>query len=563
VVGIVAECFVVVMAETRVYSTCDGRLLKALAEAGLRWLEGHYQRVNELNVFPVPDGDTGTNMLLTMRNAMKEIAGLETTSAGKIADRLAYGAMMGSRGNSGTILSQLWLGFARTLGDQESFDVPLMIRALRVGTDTAYRGVQRPVEGTILTVAREMAEEAESHTASITDLGELLRFIVERGWDAVKRTPDLLPVLKQAGVVDSGGTGLMYIMEGMLRHLQGEPVVLENQAVEVAETPEHEGGEIEHPGENIYDVQFIIKGAGLHADLIKAAMEAMGDSVVVAQSNDAVKVHVHVRNPGHPLEYAANVGPISDIVVENMLEQYEEFLRQRQREREQLPELVQIEPGQIGVVAVTPGPGLAKVFRQLGVAGLVNGGQTNNPSVEEFLNAFRRLNTDKVVVLPNNKNIILTAEQAAKLAENMQVRVIPTRTVPQGISALLSYLPDGELEAVATAMAQAKDNIVTGEVTTATRNVELDGVRVQEGQIIGLLDGKLSVAGDTVENTVGALLANTDLDGLELVTLYYGNNLHEAKARALAEALHKQYPALEFEVIFGGQPHYHYILSVE
>lgn len=552
------------MVEEKIVLTCDGKLLKALAIAGLSWLQGHYQRVNELNVFPVPDGDTGTNMLLTMQNACKEIAPLDTTNVAKIAEKLAYGATMGSRGNSGTILSQLWRGFAEGLHGAESFDVPQMVKALRVGTETAYRAVQRPVEGTILTVAREMTEEAESHAKTSHNLTEVLAFMVERSWDAVRRTPDMLKVLKDAGVVDSGGSGLAYIMEGMLRHLRGESVEVEGQTNEIPEAhSEHDSGHIQHPGENIYDVQFVMRGRGLRADIIKAAMEEMGDSVVVAQASDAVKVHVHVRNPGRPLEYAANIGPIADIVVENMLEQYEEFLRQRQNEGQSDLELAQVEPGQIAVVAVTPGAGLAKVFQQLGVAGLVNGGQTNNPSVEEFLATIRSLHTDKVILLPNNKNIILTAEQAAKLTENIKVKVVPTRTVPQGISAMLSYEADGDLEEVAADMQSAKDNILTGEVTTATRSVELDGVKVTEGQIIGLLEGKLRTAGESINGVVENLLSQADLDDMELVTLYYGNTVQAADAQALADSLGNQYADLEFQVIAGGQPHYHYILSIE
>lgn len=555
-----------VMSNEKIYLMCDGKLFKALVAAGLSWLESHYQRVNELNVFPVPDGDTGTNMLLTMRNANREISNLDTQHVAKIADKLAYGATMGSRGNSGTILSQLWRGVAYGLADHESFDVPLLSKALRAGVDTAYRAVQRPVEGTILTVAREIAEESELHAHKVTDLTEIFDCIVKRGWDAVKRTPDLLPVLKEAGVVDSGGTGLMYIFEGMLRYLRDEPVKVENSVyTEIEHETRYEGGgQLQHPGENIYDVQFVIRGKSLRADVIKSAMEAMGDSVVVSPAEDVVKVHVHVSNPGHPLEYAANVGPIVDIVVENMLEQYEEFLRQRQQNTSSSElALAEVGAGQIAVIAVTPGAGLASVFQELGVAGLVSGGQTNNPSVEEFLTTIKKLNTDKIILLPNNKNIILTAQQAAELAEDVSVFVIPTRTIPQGISAMLSYNPDGELGAVAEAMTEAKNNIITAEVTTATRSVELDGVKVENGQIIGLLDGKLSIAGDMVEAVVVDLLAEIDLGDMELVTLYYGNHIAETDAYALSERLAEIYPDLAFEVFMGGQPHYHYILSVE
>lgn len=545
------------------HRSCNGRQLKELAAAGLSWLESHYRRVNELNVFPVPDGDTGTNMLLTMRNANKEITQLDSVHIGKVAGQIAHGAMMGSRGNSGTILSQLWLGFARTISEAHELDVELATKAFRIATDTAYRGVQRPVEGTILTVAREMTEEAEALAGKVENLVELLEKMVARGWEAVQRTPELLPVLKNAGVVDSGGTGLMYVLEGMLRHIKGQPTVIEglvgdDEALE----QEHEGGQYVHPGENFYDVQFVIKGNQLNVETIKVAIERMGESAVVVKSDLAVKVHVHVHNPGIPLNYAANIGQITDVVVENMLEQYEEFLSRRQPEP--TATIQQVEAGQIAVIAVTPGPGLASVFQQLGVAALVSGGQTNNPSVEEFVKTIEALETDKIVVLPNNKNIILTAQQVANLVQDRQIVVIPTRTVPQGISAMFPYQPDGELDTIAQAMEAAKDKIISGEVTTAVRDVELDGVNVKEGQIIGLLDGKLRVSTDSLEQAVHELLnCVDDIEDMEIVTLYYGADIRENDAHALVEFLQETYPDLEFEIVLGGQPYYPYILSVE
>jgi uncharacterized protein len=555
------------------YLTCDGQELKALANAGMQWLESHYRRVNELNVFPVPDGDTGTNMLLTMRNACQEVAKEKSNDASKIAGKLAYGAMMGSRGNSGTIMSQIWKGFAQSLGDSKTFDVPQAVKALRVAADTAYRGVQRPVEGTILTVAREIAEEAEAQAANTQDLQELLEKIVARGWDAVARTPDLLPKLKEAGVVDSGGSGLVYIYEGMLRYMRGEPVKIEGQTAptdEELDHEEHDLAEILDPGElgYGYDVQFVIKGEGLNPDTVKAAMESMGDSVVVVGNESAVKVHVHVHNPGHPLHYGANLGILLDVVVENMQVQYEEYLKkhggQAKAPEAQPLELAQVEPGQIGVVAVIAGDGLAGVFQQLGVAGLVTGGQTNNPSTEEILTAIQKINTGKIIILPNNKNIILAAEQASQLAQNKQCIVVPTRSFAEGVSAMLPYQPDGDINAVATAMTRAKENVITGEVTTATRTVELDGVKVTEGQTIGLLNGKLAYSGESVEEVMrGLLAAIEDLEDMELATLYYGDSLHESEAEKLATALAEDFSHLEFETVYGGQPHYQVIFSVE
>ncbi len=550
--------------------TFNGIHLKKLAAAGLSWLESHYRRVNELNVFPVPDGDTGTNMLLTMRNAYKEIADLNSSNAGKIASKIGHGAMMGSRGNSGTIMSQLWIGFGRVLGEAENVDAPLLATALRAATDTAYRGVQRPVEGTILTVAREMTEEVESLVETVSDLRELLEAMIKRGWDAVDRTPEMLPVLKDAGVVDSGGTGLMYVLEGMLRYLNGEPVQLEGSIEDAfeAELEEmHHEGELQHPGENFYDVQFVIKGTALNGDAIKAAVESMGESAVVVAMDEAVKVHVHVHNPGLPLEYAANVGHLSDIVVENMLEQYEEYRQKYQSANndnwvEKL-DFIELEYGQIGIVSVASGEGIGRIFHQLGVSGIVMGGQTNNPSVEELLACIQSVNSDKIILLPNDKNIILAAEQAAKLSPDQRVIVIPTRSFPEGISAMLPYQPDGDLDEISEAMLETKDEVLTGEVTIATRTVELDGVKVENGQVIGLLNGALKVAGDSIDAIVCEILALADLDDMELVTLYYGADVQENQAHQLVKTLVDIYPDLEFEVVMGGQSHYHYVLGVE
>ncbi|MCI0714672.1 MAG: DAK2 domain-containing protein [Chloroflexi bacterium] len=552
--------------------TCNGKLLKSLAKAGRDWLRSHYHHVNELNVFPVPDGDTGTNMLMTMENAYKEVEHSDSTNAARIASSIGRGAMMGSRGNSGTIMSQLWIGFGKALGEAEAFDAELLAKALREATETAYRGVQRPVEGTILTVAREMTEEIEASFEEEKNLKVLLEKMVTRGWQAVERTPELLPVLKKAGVVDSGGAGLAYVIEGMLRHLNGEATLLEDTtglSGELLQAQfEEEGPQIEHPGENIYDVQFVVKGKELHAPTIKSAMERMGDSVVVVGAEDVVKVHVHVRNPGVPLEYAANVGPISDVVVENMLEQYEEYLRQRLGETapgEEPLELTTVEPGDIAVVAVAAGPGMAKVFAGLGAAGLVNGGQTNNPSTQELLDAIEALATDKVILLPNNKNIILSANQVVQLAGDRQVRVIQTRTFPQGVAAMFNgYDRNGDLDEVYEAMNKASEEIITAEITTATRSVELDGVTVTQGQLIGLLDGQLKVSGDTIEEVALGLLSHVeDMEDMELITIYYGEDKTAVDAQALVDTLADTHENMEFDVVFGGQPHYPYILSIE
>jgi DAK2 domain fusion protein YloV len=550
---------------------CDGRTLKLLARAGCDWLDKHHTIVNQLNVFPVPDGDTGTNMLMTMRNALKEVDDYDSEHAGQVVGRIAHGAMMGSRGNSGTILSQLWQGFAHVVRDQSTLDADTLVKALREATDTAYRGVLKPVEGTILTVAREATEEAEAAYHDTWDTVEILERAVARAKDALARTPDMLPILQKAGVVDSGGSGLVYILEGMLRYLHGEEVEGEQTtavAVEHLETalaPEDELG-------YGYDVQFILKGQNLDLNRVRAAIDSMGWSTLVVGDEDAIKVHVHVHDPGIPLSYGTSLGTLSDIVVENMQEQYHEYLRERTEQAVQQghspvstsegkgPEL---DENDIGVVAVASGEGLARVFRQLGAAELVMGGQTNNPSTQEILDAIQRVPTHNVIVLPNNKNIILAAEQAARLATDQNVIVIPTRSMPQGISALLPYDPKGDLEDVVEALRLAKDNVVTGEITSATRSVELNGVDVAKGQIIGLIDGSLAASGNTVSDVLRSTLDQMCSVECELITLYYGNGIRESEARRVMDGLRQVYPEREFELVYGGQAHYHYILSAE
>jgi hypothetical protein len=548
-------------------SLCDGHVLKRLAQAGRDWLDRHHAIVNQLNVFPVPDGDTGTNMLATMRNAVKEAEHDDNSHAGQVAAAIAHGAMMGSRGNSGTILSQLWQGLAYALKDQRVITAELLVRGLRQAADTAYRGVIKPVEGTILTVAREAAEEAEAAYEETQDALEIFERVIARAQDALARTPEMLPILQKAGVVDSGGSGLVYILEGMLRHLRGEAVeatqIVTEQVEDLAAAlaPEDELG-------YGYDVQFILQGDSLDVNAVRAAIDRMGWSTVVVGNERAIKVHVHVHDPGIPLSYGVSLGAISDVVVENMQAQFHEYVRERTEQPAQVPaapEFVrpELEEEDIGVVAVVSGEGLAQVFRQLGAAELVSGGQTNNPSTQEILDAVQRVPTRNVILLPNNKNIILAAVQAARLATNQQVVVIPTRSMPQGISALLPYDPKGDLQAISEDMRQAKDDVITGEVTTATRNVEINGVICAEGQIIGLVDGALSVSGDNIGDVVKAILDQMCSEACELITLYYGNHILEEDARALVGELTELYPDLEFELVFGGQPHYHYILSAE
>lgn len=549
--------------------TCNGQDFKQFVQAGLAWLEHNYEEVNALNVFPVPDGDTGTNMMLTMRSAYNEVAGLDEPHLGKVAQKVYNGALMGARGNSGVILSQLWRGFARGVEEQSVLRAEGLVHGLQEATHMAYQAVQEPVEGTMLTVAREASEEAAAAFEETSDLPTILERVVERCHLAVQRTPELLPVLAEAGVVDSGGKGLTFILEGMLRLLRNEPLEIrtEGQAVESLHselTPDDEEG-------YGYDVQYLIKGEEMDVANIRRHIESIGWSTLVVGDPNMIKVHVHVHNPGEAIGYGASQGILLDVVVENMQEQYQQFVQERggpgaagQRPAVPAPaEPPPIEEGTIAAVAVAPGDGLQRIFYSLGAAKVISGGQTMNPSMKDILEAVNSLPTDQVVLLPNNKNIFMAAEQAAQAANGKNVRVVPTRTIPQGISALLALDPHGDIDEIVEMMAESSEMVETGEVTVSTRTARVDGVQCRAGQIIGLHNDKLTVAGDDVPGVVLNLLDKMGADDLELITLYYGDNVEEPEALELTETLRDTYPDHEIELREGGQPHYFYILSVE
>lgn len=544
--------------------TCDGRQFRKMVRAGLVWLEQNHRQVNALNVFPVPDGDTGTNMLLTMRAAHKRIQDSQEKHVGRVAQELSQGALMGARGNSGVILSQIWRGLAKSLKNKETFDTLELAEALREAADTAYKGVMRPVEGTILTVIREGAEEAKDAASKSKDLRFLLERVLERCQQSLARTPDLLPVLKQAGVVDAGGQGLVFILEGMLRYVHGSLAVETYEQLVAAETPAQAKAAPAEGLENPYDVQFILVGRNLDLLTIRNTIDSMGDSTVVVGDEQTIKVHIHVKDPGQPISYGASLGRITDVVVENMQLQMEEIISGHPAEILTIPdaEPAPVEPGQIGVVAVAAGKGLANIFRSLGTTAIVDGGQSNNPSTEEILKAVQEIPTDKVVILPNNKNIILAAEAARDLS-GKQVAVVPTRTVPQGISALLSLDRNGDLAEVAALMDKACEQVASGEVTVATRSVELDGVSVELGQMIGVAEGRLCAAGPTIDSVLAPVLEAMDVANRELVSIYYGREVDLPEAEAVATKIQALHPDVEIELLDGGQAIYHYILGSE
>ena len=541
---------------------CDGPGLRRLAEAGLAWLTANQEIVNALNVFPIPDGDTGTNLVLTMQAACKEAAGRTDRSAGAVARHLAQGALMGARGNSGVILSQLWRGFARAVGEHAVFDGPVLAAAMREATETAYKGVVKPVEGTILTVSKDVAAAGEAAVAESQDLRLVLEQVVAAANASVARTPELLPVLKQAGVVDSGGKGLALLFEGMLRHVRGErldqTVAAPIKTLDLAAI----GAAMDavEPGQEWETVVDFRPSGELDVAYFYSRLEAMGTSIQVGSGEELYRVHIHLLKEKRyePIELAEQLGTVVNVHMENLLDQVAD---KSQQAAKPAPTRAAIDPGHIGVVAVAPGPGIAQLFLSANAA-VVNGGQTKNPSTEEILSAIESLLTDRVVVLPNNKNIILAAEQARDLSSK-QVAVVPTRSVPEGFAALDALTLGGDLAAEVAKMARRAKEIETGEVTTASRSVELNGVFCQAGQVIGLRNGVLEVADESPIRVVLHLLEKMDAENREDITLYHGAQVAAEDLAALVAEIEDRYPDARVIAYEGGQPHYYYILSTE
>jgi len=541
--------------------TINGQSMKRLVEAGLTWLRTNQETVNALNVFPVPDGDTGTNMVLTMQSAWNEIKDLGHRSISDMAGAVSKGALMGARGNSGVILSQLWRGFARGVHGKEVLDAPTLAKAFGEARDTAYKGVVRPVEGTILTVAKEVAAATEAALGSAQDAIEILEVAVKAADEAVRKTPDLLPVLKQAGVVDSGGKGLFFILEGMLRHVYGESLETPVMSVQpISSMQMRDALEEVEEGQDYEVVVDFLPAEDFELQKFYGRLEEMGTSIQVGEGDGMYRMHIHVPldKRYEPIDYIMGIGTITKVAMENLLAQMDDI----QKSKASRISLTKVEAGQIAVVIVSPGTGLSRIFASLGAAAVVEGGQTMNPSTQDFLNSFENLPTDKVIILPNNKNIIMAANQAKEVTVK-RVAVVPSRTIPQGLAAMLSLHPDGELDSVAEKMTKVLNSVQTGEITVATRSVEIDGVNVKEGQVIALLDGKLVVSAGSVEEGCLGLLEKAKADEHELITLFYGQDMPRAEANRIADVIRKKYSSQEVEVQEGGQPHYHFIISVE
>ena len=535
----------------------DGLIL--LFEAGLIWLTTNQAYVNSLNVFPVPDGDTGTNMVLTMQAAINEVDQKRTKNVGGTAQAFAQGALMGARGNSGVILSQIWRGFSRALDHYETMDTDLLMRAMQEARNTAYKGVVKPVEGTILTVIKDMTRAAEEAVRADASLSEMLVAIVEEGDRSVKNTPELLPVLKQAGVVDSGGMGLYYIFEGMLKMLQGQPLDGSGATLKpLAELDLTNAMETVEEGQDYEVVIDFAPHAGFLLEQYYEDLSQIGTSIQVGEGDGIYRMHIHTElgKRFEPITYTETQGVVKKIMMENQLDQMEN------RQVEEEIALTPVNPGEVAVVAVSPGKGLSSIFASLGVSAIVEGGQTMNPSVQELVAAFENLPTNRVIILPNNKNIILAAQNAAKVSVK-KIVIIPTRNAPPGFAAMLRLNPEGSLEENEESMNEAIQEVHTGDITIATRSVEIDGVEVEKGGVIALYDGKLVSSASTIEGAIESLLTKADMDDVERITFFYGEDLNQVQANRLADGVREEYPEVEIEIHSGGQPHYQLIIAYE
>lgn len=532
---------------------CNGHVLNGMFNAATRWLERSAPSINALNVFPVPDGDTGINMLLTMRAAIEEASRNSNVSAALVAQAMAKGSLMGARGNSGVILSQIFRGLAHGLDNKRTFSAHDFADALVQSADFAYKGVTKPVEGTILTVIREVATAAQAKSSSNNiDMLSVMETVVEEAKASVARTPTLLPVLRQAGVVDAGGQGLYVVFEGALRYLRGEPEEAEPIDTAPVANPIIAAPS---PAEKVqygYCTEFLLNGKALDPEAIREKLITLGESVLVVGDEAMIRVHLHTFDPGIALSYAAALGTLQQVKVENMDDQHQDFLAAKPQQP----------IGNVSTIAVASGEGLIQVFYSVGATIVVSGGETMNPSVQELLQAVEAAHSDKVIILPNNANIIMAARQIPDLTKK-KVEVVPTETIPQGIAALLVFNYEADLETNVAAMNTAISTVHSGEVTTAVRSMSLNGMTVKEGQAIAFLDGELVVADDNMPQVVHKLLDKVDVGQAGLVTIYYGADTEYAEAERIGESVREKYPALEVEVVAGEQPHYNYIVSVE
>ncbi len=558
-------------------TSIDGKTLQTMFLAGAKNLEAKKEWINELNVFPVPDGDTGTNMTLTIMSAAKEVSGIDNPTMETLAKAISSGSLRGARGNSGVILSQLFRGFTKEIKAFETIDAVVLANACERAVETAYKAVMKPKEGTILTVAKGMADRAKEVVLETDDLEYMIDEIIKQGDYVLSQTPEMLPVLKQAGVVDSGGQGLMQVIKGAYDAFMGKEIDLST----IEGTPAKAAATDEVP--ETYDIkygyctEFIImleKEYNMEKEHeFKAYLESIGDSIVVVSDDDIVKVHVHTNDPGLAIQKALTFGSLTKMKIDNMREEHQEKLikdaeklaaEQKAEETKMAEAKKADEPRKpVGFIAVSIGEGMNEILSGLGVDEIIEGGQTMNPSTEDVLNAIDKVNADTIFVLPNNKNIILAAEQARNLTEDKEIIVIPSKTVPQGITAIINYVQDTDSKTNAERMTEEMSKVKTGSVTYAVRDTVIDDKEIKENDIMGIGDsGIISVGTDLFKTTVD-MVSNLVDDDSEIISIYYGADVDEEAANELSEKIESLYPDVEVDLNCGGQPIYYYIISVE
>lgn len=562
-------------------TSINSKLLARMFLAGAKNLDSKKDWINELNVFPVPDGDTGTNMTMTIMSAAKEVSSLTNPTMAELAKAISSGSLRGARGNSGVILSQLFRGFCKVIKEYDEIDVTILCEACQKAVETAYKAVMKPKEGTILTVAKGAAEKALELSDETEDVVTFVEEVIKQAEYVLDQTPEMLPVLKQAGVVDSGGQGLVQVLKGAYDALIGKEIDYTIEGAPTGAAPAKISAETEAEIKFGYCTEFIIVLNAPMSDneehAYKAFLESIGDSIVVVADDEIVKTHVHTNDPGLALQKALTFGSLSKIKIDNMREEHQEKLIKdsqklaaQQKAEEEAYEAAQVDEKtnnmpakEMGFVSVSIGEGMNEVFRGLGVDYLIEGGQTMNPSTEDMLNAIEHVNAKTVFILPNNKNIIMAANQAVDLVEDKQIIVIPTKTIPQGITALVNYIPDHSAEENKEQMMAEIENVKTGQVTYAVRDTEIDGKTIKQNDFMGIGDKSiLSVGTDLRATTLEMVDAMVDEDSA-IVSIYFGSDSDEDSANELAAAIEEKYPDVEVEVNDGGQPIYYYVISVE
>ena len=549
--------------------TINAELLTKMFLAGAANLEAKKEFINELNVFPVPDGDTGTNMTLTIMSAAKEVSALSEPDMLSVSKAISSGSLRGARGNSGVILSQLLRGFTKEIREHKEIDVEILAAACERATATAYKAVMKPKEGTILTVAKGAAEKARELAETTDDLEVFIEAVIEEAKNVLAKTPDMLPVLKEAGVVDSGGQGLLEVMNGAYDAFLGKEI--DYSAIEASSgtTMVKPGAQAQADIKFGYCTEFIIMTEKEFTEKdeteFKAYLESIGDSIVCVADDDIVKIHVHTNDPGLAIQKALTYGQLSRMKIDNMREEHQEkLIKEAEKLVAEQKAAAPKEPRKsVGFIAVSIGSGMNEIFKELGVDYIIEGGQTMNPSTEDMLTAIDHVNADHIFILPNNKNIILAANQAQSLTKDKDILVIPTRTVPQGITAVINYMPDADVDTNEEAMLEGIKAVKTGQVTYAVRDTHIDDKEIHEGDIMGIGDDGILSVGPSVEGSVKEMLEIMADEDTELISLYYGEDVQEEDAERLAEEIADLYPDADVDMHSGGQPIYYYVLAVE